>query len=54
MYVAGVEKLNNIQNNHKKRFLLLSMSFTIRTQPVFTWSQLTIETLEQGVKDVQS
>ena len=30
------------------------MSFTIRTQPAFTWSQLTIETLEQGVKDVQS
>ena len=40
----------NIKNQKKK----LNDAKTARTQPAFTCSKLTIETLEKGVKYVQS
>ena len=46
---------SKIQNTHK--MLLASIwvdSYIITTKPSFTCSKLTIETLEQGVRYVQS
>ena len=34
--------------------LSYSQQFNVKSQPVFTCSQLTIKTLEQGVKHIQS
>ena len=42
-----MEEIENLEN-HTDRY------FTKTTQPAFTCSKLTIETLEQGVKYVQS
>ena len=37
-----------------KAFMAISILFFVVSQPAFTCSKLTIETLEQGVKYVQS
>ena len=47
---AGMEEKNLISCSYK----LQEINCKSITEPVFTWSRLTIEALEQGVKYVQS
>ena len=45
---------NNINNNNETDTAKIFLFQKERTKPVFTFSKLTIETLQQGVKYVQS
>ena len=42
------------QFNEREVYAVFRLPFRVTTQPAFTCSKLTIETLEQGVKYVQS
>ena len=49
----GLDLLSTVQNGLQK-LMLGSSSYQTPLQPLFTYTKLTIETLEQGVKYAQS
>ena len=53
IWLVGKTKMEMEQNIIATRAIFTNLDFII-TQPTFTCSKLTIETLEQGVKYVQS
>ena len=46
--------LSNLRHQYIISYYIITLIITVRTQPAFTCSKLTIEALEQGVKYVQS
>ena len=48
------QRFSDVFRGYKKTSVMKWVNLNVATQPAFTCSKLTIETLEQGVKYVQS